>query len=308
MSEPAIVQIEHLSKSFGTLKALCSANLEIPQGSFFGLLGPNGAGKSTLINILSSLLMKDQGRVEVAGFDLDQNPAQLKQSLGVVPQEFNFSFFETCEQIVCFQAGYYGIPYKVALERSKLLFEQLELSNKRHAPAMRLSGGMKRRLMIARALIHRPKVLILDEPTAGVDIAIRKSMWSLLRKLNAEGTTIILTTHYLEEAEELCERLAFINKGHIIKEGRTKELLADLACEQIHLVCDQITSLPQNPAYGLTKVGTKELRAFVGKEVSLSQLIYYLKDYGIDVKKVQTKHSRLEELFLQVLEEPSLPK
>lgn len=296
-----IVSIKNLCKKFGELQALRSADLVVPKGSFFGLLGPNGAGKSTLINIISTLLKKDSGSVQINGYDLDRQPDLLKTSLGVVPQEFNFNFFETCEQIASFQAGYYGIDFASAKKRANELFEKLELSSKAQTAAMRLSGGMKRRLMIARALMHRPKVLILDEPTAGVDIAIRKSMWKLLRQLNKEGTTIILTTHYLEEAEALCDRLAFINKGHIIKEGRTQDLLGSLACEQVSLVVDQTKTLPNPPAFGLQKQSNTCLTTYLGHSTSLTQLVQYLSSYGITVERVETKHSRLEELFMQVV-------
>lgn len=301
-----IVSIQHLCKSFDQLKALRSANLSVPEGSFFGLLGPNGAGKSTLINIMSTLTKKDSGSVLINGFDLDTKPDFLKSSLGIVPQEFNFNFFETCEQITTFQAGYYGIPYKTAIKRSHKLLDLLGLTSKRKVPAMRLSGGMKRRLMIARALMHQPKVLILDEPTAGVDIAIRKSMWALLRELNADGTTIILTTHYLEEAEALCDRLAFINQGQILKEGTTASLLADLPSETVSLVVNQTKTLPDNPAFGLKKKSPRSLVTYLNNNISLTTLVKYLDDYGISVQRVETAHSRLEELFMQVVNmEPS---
>lgn len=296
-----IVSIQNLCKNFDQLQALRSADLIVPKGSFFGLLGPNGAGKSTLINIISTLLKKDSGSVQINGFDLDREPDLLKTSLGVVPQEFNFNFFETCEQITSFQAGYYGISFSQAKKRAAELFEKLELSSKAHTPAMRLSGGMKRRLMIARALMHRPKVLILDEPTAGVDIAIRKSMWKLLRQLNKEGTTIILTTHYLEEAEALCDRLAFINKGQIIKEGTTQELLGSLACEEVSLVVNQTKTLPTPAAFGLQIQSPRALKTHLNPSTSLTQLVNYLSGYGITVERVETKHSRLEELFMQVV-------
>lgn len=298
-----IIDISHVSKSYGQVRALIDICLSIQKGDFFGLLGPNGAGKSTLINILCSLIMKDRGTINVCSSDLDQDRLGVKKAIGVVPQEFNFNFFETCEQIVCYQAGYYGISYPQALQRCKTLFTQLELSDKAHTQAMRLSGGMKRRLMIARALVHQPKVLILDEPTAGVDIAIRRSMWQLLRELNRQGMTIILTTHYLEEAETLCQRLAFINHGQIIREGKTADLLEGLNCERIEFSCSQTETLPDEPAFGIVKESSQRLSVSVCPKQNFSQIIRYLDEYGIDVTKMKTKHSRLEELFIQIIEE-----
>lgn len=300
--EFVVIEIENLSKSFESLEALKGINLNVKEGDFFGLLGPNGAGKSTLINILCGLLSKDSGAIKVNGHCIDQNPTGVKYSLGVVPQEFNFSVFETCEQIVCNQAGYYGVSYHKAQKEAATLFKMLELTDKSHQVSMRLSGGMKRRLMIARALVHAPPILILDEPTAGVDIAIRRSMWKLLRDLNAQGTTIILTTHYLEEAENLCNRLAFINKGRIIKEGSKDTLLDTLTTERIELECNQTQTLPLHPPFHLEKISSKKLAASISRSMTITSLIDYLKGYGVEVLKIKAKHSRLEELFIEVVD------
>lgn len=219
------VSIKNLRKTYGTsTEALKGIDLDIESGSFFALLGPNGAGKSTLINILSSLVTKTSGEVEIFGISTDTNRVLAKTNIGLVPQEFNFNIFGKVIDIITTQAGYYGIPRKEALARAEELLKDLGLWDKRDEQAQKLSGGMKRRLMIARGLVHAPKLLILDEPTAGVDVEMRRSMWDFLRKINKAGTTIILTTHYLEEAEQLCERVAIINHGSIIVNEKTSEL------------------------------------------------------------------------------------
>ncbi len=230
---PAI-QIRDLTKVYdGTLSALSGISLRVDQGEFFGLLGPNGAGKSTTIGILCTLVTKTSGHVSVCGYDLDRDWTHVKRCIGVVPQEFNFNIFEHCLQVLINQAGYYGVPRSVALARAERLFEKLGLSDKKMVQAGKLSGGLKRRLMIARALVHDPQILILDEPTAGVDVSLRHSMWAFLRELNAAGTTIILTTHYLEEAETLCRRIGVINHGKIIADAPTQELLAQLQSQTL---------------------------------------------------------------------------
>ena len=228
---PALA-ISGLTKTYqGGVQALKGIELEVQQGDFFALLGPNGAGKSTTIGIISSLVNKTQGSVSVFGYDLDTHLTQAKACIGLVPQEFNFNQFETVLQIVVNQAGYYGVPRNIAKQRAQKYLSQLDLWEKRNAPARTLSGGMKRRLMIARALMHEPKLLILDEPTAGVDIEIRRSMWAFLQEINAAGVTIILTTHYLEEAEMLCRNIAIIDKGIIVENTSIKTLLSKLNIE-----------------------------------------------------------------------------
>ena len=228
---PALA-ISGLTKTYqGGVQALKGIELEVQQGDFFALLGPNGAGKSTTIGIISSLVNKTQGSVSVFGYDLDTHLTQAKSCIGLVPQEFNFNQFETVLQIVVNQAGYYGVPRNIAKQRAQKYLSQLDLWEKRNDPARTLSGGMKRRLMIARALMHEPKLLILDEPTAGVDIEIRRSMWAFLQEINAAGVTIILTTHYLEEAEMLCRNIAIIDKGIIVENTSIKTLLSKLNIE-----------------------------------------------------------------------------
>ncbi|WP_373797084.1 ABC transporter ATP-binding protein, partial [Jeotgalibaca porci] len=226
------LEITDLKKVYATgMEALKGIDLTVEEGDFYALLGPNGAGKSTTIGIVTSLVNKTAGQVKVFGYDIDTQLVQAKQQIGLVPQEFNFNPFETVEQIVVNQAGYYGVPRKEALKRSEKYLKQSNLWEKRHVRARMLSGGMKRRLMIARALMHEPKLLILDEPTAGVDIELRRDMWEFLRELNEHGTTIILTTHYLEEAEMLCRNIGIIQSGRMIENTSMKKLLAKLQYE-----------------------------------------------------------------------------
>ena len=245
MSEVPALAIQNLSKTYGNgFSALKDVSLTVPQGGFFALLGPNGAGKSTMIGIISSLFKPTTGSVEIFGTDLLENPALAKQYLGVVPQEFNFNQFEKVQDILITQAGYFGIPAKEARPRAKRLLTALGLWDKRNSKSRELSGGMKRRLMIARALIHKPKLLILDEPTAGVDIELRRSMWEFMQQINIEEkTTIILTTHYLEEAEQLCKRIAILDHGEIRINTEMKDLLAQLSVETF--VFDLETPLTQ---------------------------------------------------------------
>ncbi|MDH5395716.1 MAG: ABC transporter ATP-binding protein, partial [Gammaproteobacteria bacterium] len=234
------LEIRDLYKSYkNNVQALCGVNLEVKQGDFFALLGPNGAGKSTAIGIISSLVNKTSGEVKIFGHDIDEELETAKSFIGLVPQEFNFNQFEPVVEIVVNQAGYYGIQRKLAYQRAEKYLKQLGLWEKRHHTARELSGGMKRRLMIARALIHEPRVLILDEPTAGVDIEIRRSMWKFLREINSQGTTIILTTHYLEEAEALCKNIAIISKGLVIESTDMKSLLARLHVETFVLNAEE---------------------------------------------------------------------
>lgn len=302
---PAI-QIQNLTKTYpGGLQALKGIELTVREGDFFALLGPNGAGKSTTIGILCSLVNKTSGTVSICGHNIDTDWSKAKTCLGVVPQEFNFNIFEPCWQIVVNQAGYYGVPRDVALKRLDVLFDQLGLSDKRNEQAKNLSGGFKRRLMIARALIHEPKVLILDEPTAGVDISLRRSMWQFLQDLNAKGMTIILTTHYLEEAEALCRDVAIIDKGTIITRGNTQDLLQQLNAESFILYCNaplpDLTTLPNLPGVTLHRLDTLCLEADLDKERTLTELIVYLQEQHITVSRIRNKTNRLEELFLKLV-------
>lgn len=302
---PAI-QIQNLTKTYpGGLQALKGIDLTVHEGEFFALLGPNGAGKSTTISILCSLVNKTSGTVSICGHNIDTDWSKAKTCLGVVPQEFNFNIFEPCWQIVVNQAGYYGVTRDVALKRLDVLFDQLGLSDKRNEQAKNLSGGFKRRLMIARALIHEPKVLILDEPTAGVDISLRRSMWQFLQTLNANGMTIILTTHYLEEAEALCREVAIIDKGTIITRGNTQNLLQELNAESFILYCTtavpDMTTLPPLSGVTLRNLDTLCIEADLEKSRTLTDLMAYLQHHGITVGRIRNKSNRLEELFLKLV-------
>jgi ABC-2 type transport system ATP-binding protein len=283
-------------------EALRGIDLEVDEGDFFALLGPNGAGKSTAIGIISSLLNKTSGRVSVFGNDLDRSPAAVKACIGLVPQEFNFNQFEPVVEIVVNQAGYYGIPRREAYRRAEVSLRQLDLWDKRTEQARMLSGGMKRRLMIARALVHRPRLLILDEPTAGVDIEIRRSMWDFLRAINAEGTTIILTTHYLEEAESLCRQIAIINHGLIAERARMSELLRRLHTETFVLdVRDPLESIAPIPGFSLDMLDDTTLEVSVSRDAGLNALFAALTERGITVLSLRNKQNRLEQLFIDMV-------
>lgn len=284
--------------------ALDGIDLEVEEGDFFALLGPNGAGKSTTIGIISSLVNKTSGEVSVFGYDLDSQKYQAKTCLGLVPQEFNFNQFEPVEEVLINQAGYYGIDRRDARERTERYLKQLGLWEKRRQMARNLSGGQKRRLMIARALVHEPKLLILDEPTAGVDIEIRRSMWAFLRKINSRGTTIILTTHYLEEAENLCRNIAIIDHGTIVENTTMKQLLSKMVFETIVLDVDSpLMELPQIDGYNLRRIDTLTLEAEITRENSLSGLFKQLNEHGIRVISMRNKTNRLEELFMSLVGE-----
>ncbi len=290
----------HKSYKSGT-KALNGIDLDVQQGDFFALLGPNGAGKSTTIGIISSLVNKTSGSVKVFDFDIDTALEDAKSQLGLVPQEFNFNQFETVLQIVMNQAGYYGVPRKVALVRAEKYLGQLGLWEKRHARARELSGGMKRRLMIARALMHEPKLLILDEPTAGVDIELRRSMWEFLKEINAQGVTIILTTHYLEEAEMLCRNIAIIDKGLIIEHTTMKALLGKLTKETFVLdVAQELGSLELN-GFPTRKLDAHSFEVDVEKNQGLNTVFTELQAQGITVLSMRNKANRLEELFVSLV-------
>lgn len=303
----AALSIEGLSKTYASgVEALKNIDLVVEEGDFFALLGPNGAGKSTTIGIISSLVNKSAGKVRVFGHDLDQDLTLAKRQLGLVPQEFNFSVFETVQQIVVNQAGYYGMPRKEALARTEEILPQLGLWDKRHTTARELSGGMKRRLMIARALIHKPRLLILDEPTAGVDIELRRSMWEFLRQLNAAGTTIVLTTHYLEEAESLCRNIAIIDKGVIVENTTMKSLLGKLDIETFILDTSELPAeLPYFDRYEVRKRDNHTLEVDVSKSQGLNGLFVELSGHEIEVLSMRNKANRLEELFLRLVENQS---
>lgn len=298
------LSIRGLNKTYANgFTALRGIDLQVREGDFFALLGPNGAGKSTTIGILSTLVNKSSGQVEIFGCDLDQQPLQLKRNIGVVPQEFNFNQFELVINILVTQAGYYGMPRKEARERAEELLKQLELWDKRSTQARLLSGGMKRRLMIARALMHRPRLLILDEPTAGVDIELRRSMWEYLTGLNAQGTTIILTTHYLEEAEQLCRNIAIIDHGQIVENTSMRDLLTKLQVETF--VLDLKHTLEQPPVldgYAFKQTDECTLEVRVDKAVGVTGLFAQLHEQGIEVMSMRNKSNRLEELFVSLVE------
>lgn len=297
------LDINQLSKIYDNgVHALKGIDLTIKQGDFFALLGANGAGKSTTIGLISTLLKKTTGTIAIQGYDLDKQPAEAKSCLGLVPQEINLNIFENCEQILLSQAGYYGISRKKALPRAESLLEQLGLWDKRHAIVRHLSGGMKRRLMIARALVHQPKVLILDEPTAGVDIEIRRSMWEFLTRTNAEGTTIILTTHYLEEAEQLCKNIAIIDKGEIIKNTSMKALLQSLRHQTfIFNTKEPIKILPELHPFNVTLVDSNTIEIRVENGLYLNEVFNTLSQHGIVIHSMRNKTNRLEELFLDLI-------
>ena len=300
-----MIQLEGITKSFGSLQVLKGIDLTVPQGGFFALLGPNGAGKSTTIGIISSLFKPSSGSVEIFGVDLLKQPAKAKQFLGVVPQEFNFMQFEKVEDILIAQAGYFGIPPKQSRPRAEKLLKALGLWEKRDNKARMLSGGMKRRLMIARALMHRPKLLILDEPTAGVDIELRRSMWDFMQQINTEeGTTIILTTHYLEEAEQLCKNIAILDQGEIRINTDMKSLLTSLDVESF--VFDLAQPYPA-PIALTNVVKTKQpdpltLEVTLKKGDSLNDVFAQLNAQNIQVASMRNKANRLEELFLGIVE------
>ncbi|HIF9181289.1 TPA: ABC transporter ATP-binding protein [Photobacterium damselae] len=296
------LEIKNLNKIYkGGVNALKNMSLEVKKGDFFALLGPNGAGKSTTIGIISSLVNKTSGSVSIFGFDLDKQKVEAKNQLGLVPQEFNFNPFETVEQIVMNQAGYYGVERSVAKARAKKYLSQLDLWGKRGERARNLSGGMKRRLMIARALMHEPNLLILDEPTAGVDIELRRSMWTFLRSINEQGVTIILTTHYLEEAEMLCRNIGIINHGELIENTTMKSLLSKLEAETfiLDLSAPIETVTLEQVVWRLLDSTTLEIE--INKGESLNHVFAQLSEQGINVQSMRNKANRLEELFVTLV-------
>ena len=298
------LNIKGLTKVYkGGTRALNGINLEVKQGDFFALLGPNGAGKSTTIGIISSLVNKTSGSADIFEYSLDAQPVEAKSCIGLVPQEFNFNQFETLTQIVVNQAGYYGVPRNVAKERAEKYLKQLDLWEKRNQPARNLSGGMKRRLMIARALMHEPRMLILDEPTAGVDIEIRRSMWTFLKEINEQGITIILTTHYLEEAELLCKNIAIIDSGRIVENTTIKALLAKLDKETFVLDLKQPTNPVTLEGYNFTMTDEHTIEVEVAKSQGLNAVFSALTEQGNTVLSMRNKANRLEELFVGLLEQ-----
>ena len=297
------LEIQNLSKTYANgVEALRGIDLKVNQGDFFALLGANGAGKSTTIGLITTLLKKSSGNIIINGYDLDEQPERAKSCLGLVPQEINLNIFETCEQTLVHQAGYYGVPQKEALISAESLFKQLGLWDKRHSIVRHLSGGMKRRLMIARALIHKPKVLILDEPTAGVDIEIRRSMWEFLTRTNNEGTTIILTTHYLEEAEQLCKNIAIIDKGKIIENTSMKALLQTLGHQTfVFTTIEPIATMPDlDPLIGV-KVDANTFELRIDNQLSLNKVFTILNKHKLNIHSMRNKTNRLEELFLDLI-------
>jgi len=297
------LEIEGLRKTYrNRVEALKGIDLRVAAGDFFALLGPNGAGKSTTLGIISSLVRKDAGSVRVFGHDLDRDPYGVRRAMGLVPQEFNFNQFEPVEEIVINQAGFYGVPRGEARDYAGSCLKQLGLWGKRRTEARQLSGGMKRRLMIARALVHRPQLLILDEPTAGVDIEIRHSLWQFLREINEAGTSIILTTHYLEEAESLCRNIAIIDQGVIARQAAMRELLKRLHQERFVLVTNQpLRELPQIEGIDLCQLDEQSLEVALGGEHCLNDLFAALSSCGIQVLSMRNKQNRLEQLFLDMV-------
>jgi ABC-2 type transport system ATP-binding protein len=297
------LEISELRKTYSNgFEALKGIDLKVERGDFFALLGPNGAGKSTCIGIISSLVNKTSGQVKIFGHDLDNDLIEAKSCLGMMPQEFNFNIFEPVQEIISNQGGYYGVPSAEVKKRTEYYLKQLGLWDKRSLQARDLSGGMKRRLMIARALIHQPELLILDEPTAGVDIELRRSMWEFMRKINEQGTTIILTTHYLEEAEQMCRNIAIIDKGNIIKNTSMKALLKTLNTETFVLYTkDSIQQLPEIKGnYRLSLIDDHTLEAEIPNSETLNDLMLQLNSADIQIDSMRNKVNRLEELFLSL--------
>ena len=301
--------LENLEKTYANgFQALKGISLEVSEGDFYALLGPNGAGKSTTIGIVCSLITKTSGTVHIFGEDLDQNFSRAKRTLGLVPQEFNFNVFEPVEEILVNQAGYFGIERKTAFERAEQYLKQLGLWEKRRQQARDLSGGMKRRLMIARALVHRPRLLILDEPTAGVDIEIRRSMWRFLQELNESGTTIILTTHYLEEAESLCRHIGIIDEGELIESTSMKQLLSQLQMETFVLdLKSPLRALPRLAHNGVRLLDEHTLEADITRDRSINFLFDELSRHNIEVLSMRNKTNRLEQLFVHMVENNEPP-
>ena len=298
------LSIKNLTKVYSNgFKALHGINLEIPHGDFFALLGPNGAGKSTTIGIITSLIKKTSGDICICGIDIDKDFVSAKKNIGLVPQEINFNTFEPIIEIVTNQAGYYGVPRDVSYPEAKKLLKKLGLWDKRQQFSRKLSGGMQRRLMVARALIHKPKLLILDEPTAGADVEVRRLMWDYLKQLNDNGTTIILTTHYLEEAENLCKNIAIIDDGKILENSSMKDFLSQLKNEKFIFYTDNKV---ENDLYlkgkGFKILDDTSLEVSLSSDSDINTLINELSNNGIKVKSLKNKTNRLEELFMRLVD------
>ncbi|PKM36738.1 MAG: ABC transporter [Gammaproteobacteria bacterium HGW-Gammaproteobacteria-10] len=298
------LSIRNLTKIYNNgFQALQGIDLDVQAGDFFALLGPNGAGKSTTIGIVSSLVTASGGNVTIFDYDLKKQRNLAKNCIGIVPQEVNFNQFETPRQIVLNQAGYYGMPRQEAIRRTEICLKQMDLWDKRNDVSRRLSGGMKRRLMIARAMVHAPKLLILDEPTAGVDIEIRRSMWEMMQEVNRQGTTIILTTHYLEEAESLCRNIAIINHGRIVEHSDMAGLLERLHVNHFLLdLAAPIASAPVIPGYQIERLSERSLDVGVPKEEGLNKLFALLSEQNIQVASLKNKSNRLEQLFMDLID------
>ncbi len=294
------LSVQNLKKTYANgVHALKGINLDVETGDFFALLGKNGAGKSTTIGIISSLVNKTEGKITVFGHDMDEERALAKSFIGIVPQEMNFGLFENIEDTLIYQAGYYGIPHREAKKRAEKYLKEMGLWNMRTWPAMRLSGGMKRRLMIARALMNEPRLLILDEPTAGVDIELRHTLWAFLKNLNESGTTIILTTHYLEEAEQLCKNIAIIDQGDIIEHANMKTLLNQLNTQTLVLDLELPLWQPLSfTGFTSTLVDSTTLEVKVPRGLSMNDLFQQLSTQDIKVTGLRNKTNRLEELFI----------
>jgi ABC-2 type transport system ATP-binding protein len=298
------LKIENLKKSYaGGLQALKGIDLTVEEGDFFALLGPNGAGKSTTIGIISSLVTKTSGSVEILGIDIDENHSLAKKKLGVVGQEVNFNQFEKVGDIIRNQAGYYGLSFQEARENTMYYMKKLDIWDKRNEQARKLSGGMKRRVMVAKALVNKPDLLILDEPTAGVDIELRRSLWDFLTEINNSGTSIILTTHYLEEAERLCRNIAIIDSGEIVESTSMQELLTRLEAETFMFDLEEsIDKLPEIPNYQMTLKNPKKISVTVKKGQGLNGVFSVLSSSGINIASMRNETGRLEELFLGLVE------
>ncbi|MFT7184411.1 MAG: ABC-2 type transport system ATP-binding protein [Oceanicoccus sp.] len=302
MPKQLAINIEGLKKTYadGT-QALRGVDIKVEQGDFFALLGANGAGKTTAIGILTSLVNKNEGSVKVFGYDLDTQVNDVKRHIGVVPQEFNFSIFEKVIDIIIWQAGYFGVPRKIAVKRAEEILKALDLWDKRNTSARQLSGGMKRRLLIARALIHEPKLLILDEPTAGVDVELRRGMWKYLNRLNKEGVTILLTTHYLEEVEQLCRNMAMIKEGKVVAQGKVSALLKSLKNQTYVLDVCEIKKDQKLKDFELNIINKNTVEVNISAKEPITNLIQALAKESVMVNEIQPKMNRMEQLFLNYL-------
>ncbi|MDF1654777.1 MAG: ABC transporter ATP-binding protein [Coxiellaceae bacterium] len=304
---PAIA-IEHLNKTYASgTQAVKDVSFEVKQGEFFALLGPNGAGKTTTIGMITSLVTKTSGRIEIMGHDLDSDPATAKSYLGVMPQEVNLNVFEKAINILYHQASYYGIPRRRTKQRAEMLLKAMELWPHRNDIVRTFSGGMKRRLMVARSLIHNPKVLILDEPTAGVDVEIRQQMWDFLQAENRQGLTVILTTHYLEEAENLCNDIAIINKGELVTKTSMQDLLSTLECETLvlHLAQAWNQPIPIEGAINQRLIDSHTIEMDIAKNTHITDIIDFLRNHQVSVNRIRSKVNRLEQLFMDIVQQNS---